>query len=179
MDKFYDLASLLSTIVFIIIPTSLIGLIYFLLYKKTSKRFVIIVTLILTSLFSYYLFTDLYPRSSFYRSNLKENTELTLPTSARLIAHLGTNSIYNFGDYNISYMYEFNEADYDKLYLQLVDKGFQQSDNYLETNENEKVLSMTSNLKKEKILTKDYGFKNFEVLFLNDNKTIVFNSNKW
>jgi hypothetical protein len=149
------------------------------LKKNTNKKIAVTVTLILVTAFVYYLISDLYPRDSFYIDNLKENTELTLPKSARLIANSRTNSIYNFGDYNISYMYQFAEADYDKLYLQLLDKGFKQDDIYLETTQNEKVLSITPHLKKEKILTKDYGFKNFEVLFLNDNKTIVFNSNKW
>ena len=133
----------------------------------------------MTSIFSYYLFTDFFPRDSFYTDNLKENTELTLPKSARLIANLGSNSIYNFGGYNISYMYQFDETDYDKLYLELLNKGFKQSDKYLETTENEKMLSLKSSLKKGKALIKEYGFKSFEVLFLNDNKTIVFNSNKW
>ena len=179
MDIFYVLSLTLSTLVFIIIPVLSIGLIYFLLKKKADKRLALNVTLILIIMFFYYLFIDFYPRDSFYIENLKENTELTLPKSARLIAHSGANSIYNFGKYNISYMYEFGEANYNKLYLQLVDIGFKQSDTYLETIENQKILSIISSFKKEKILTKGYGFKNFEVLFLNDNKTILFNFNKW
>ncbi len=179
MDIFYFLAVLLVTLIFIIIPISIIIIVYFLLNKRVNKKLAQIVGLILIVAFSYFTITQFYPRDSFYTDNLKENTQLTLPKSAKLIANSGNTSIYNFGDYNISYMYQLKEEDYNKLHSQLLGKGFKNSDVYLETSQNEKMLSLTEHLKNKMILAKDYGFKNFEILFLSDNKTIVFNSNKW
>lgn len=146
MDSFYLLAILISTFVFIIIPIFIIGLFYFILKKKSNKKSALTICLILLTVFAYFLITDFYPRDSFYVDNLKQNTELTLPKSARLIAKSGINSIYTFGDYNISYMYQFAQADYQNLYSQLLDKGFKHNDIYLETTEIEKLLSMTSNV---------------------------------
>ena len=179
MDSFSILAVITSTVIFIIIPLLFIGLIFFILKKKTSKKIAITISIILLAGFSYLLITSLYPTEAFYRNNFEENTEMKLPSSKKPTYHLGNHSIYNFGDYSISYSYEFTTQDYDDLYIQLTSKGFQQAENYLETDGNEKILSLDSSTKIEKILTKEFGFKDFDVLFMDDNRTIIFNSNTW
>jgi hypothetical protein len=179
MDPFYILAIFITTVIFIILPLTLIGLFYLVLKKKSSRKLSVVICSILLTIFVYSVFTSFYPREKFYLDNFEENTELNLPNSARLVNHEGNNSIYQFGGYNISYIYELPTNDYEKLYSQLVLKGFKQSSNYLETIENDKLLSANPTLKTNKILTKDFGFKNFDIIFLEDKKTIIFNSNQW
>ena len=179
MDSFSILAVITSTVIFIIIPLLFIGLIFFILKKKTSKKIAITISIILLAGFSYLLITSLYPTEAFYRNNFEENTEMKLPSSKKPTYHLGNHSIYNFGDYSISYSYEFTTQDYEDLYVQLTAKGLQQAENYLETDVNGKILSLDSSIKVKKILTKEFGSKDFDVLFMDDNRTIIFNSNTW
>ena len=103
MDTAYLLALLMSTLVFIFIPIIIIGIVYFHLIKKANKKFALISSFVLIGILAYYLILDFYPRDSYYIKNLKENTDLKLPESARLIANSETGSIYKFGDYNLSY----------------------------------------------------------------------------
>jgi energy-coupling factor transporter transmembrane protein EcfT len=179
MDSFFILAIIVSTVVFIIIPLLLLGIIFWVLKKKTNKKIAVTIYLILLTAFCYFIITDFYPQESFYLDNFKENTEITLPKSKRLIIYSGNNSIYCFGGYNISYSYKFTSNDYDELYLQLIKRGLQKTEKYLETDENKKLLNCDTSIKIKEILTKDFGFKNFDILFMDDNKTIIFNSNKW
>jgi hypothetical protein len=179
MDPFFILAIIISTIIFIIIPLVLVGLIYFILKKRTSKKIAVTICFILLTGLSYFLITDFYPTKTFYENNFEENTQLTLPKSKIPIYCSGNSSIYSFGDYNISYSYKFTTKDYEYLYAQLMTKGLQTTEKYLETDENEKILRLDSSMKIIKMLTKDFGFKNFDVLFMDDKQTIIFNSNKW
>ena len=179
MDPFYILAIIISTVIFIIVPLVLVGLIYFILKKRTSKKNAVTISFILLIGLSYFLITDHFPTKTFYENNFEENTQLVLPKSKIPIYSLGNSSIYSFGDYNISYSYKFTTKDYEGLYAQLITKGLQTTEKYLETNESEKILRLDSSMKIIKILTKDFGFKNFDVLFMDDKQTIIFNSNKW
>jgi hypothetical protein len=74
---------------------------------------------------------------------------------------------------------ELPKEDYQKLKSQLLDNGYNMETIYLETKENEKLLALKPELKIKTIISKDFKFKNFESLFLNDGKTIICNSNKW
>jgi len=145
----------------------------------TNKKIAITISFILLTGLCYFIITNFYPTETFYTNNFEDNTQLTLPNTKRPICFSGNSSIYSFGDYNISYSYKFATKDYDDLYSLLMSKGLQTTEKYLETDENEKTLSMDSTIKIKKILTKDFGFKNFDVLFMDDNQTIIFNSNKW
>ncbi|CAM3301862.1 hypothetical protein [Aequorivita lipolytica] len=167
------------TLIFIGIPLVLIWMIHKFLKKKTTKRTSIIITSFLFLIFSYFLFRDFYPTNNFYLNDYKEKTNLQLPNSAKLIEKKGSNSIFNFGDYNISYTIELAENDFDLTHKELQDKGFKENKMYLETPENEFLLSQFQDTRIEKILVKDYGFKNYEILFMDNNKTIICNSNKW
>ncbi len=178
MDPFYILAIVISTVVFIILPLLLIGLIFKVL-KKTNKLIAVTISFILLTALSYFLITDFYPTETFYTENFEDNTQLTLPNSKRPLYFSGNSSIYSFGDYNISYSYKFTIKDYDDLYTQLMNNGLRKTEKYLETDENRIILGLDSSIRVEKILTKDLGFKSFDVLFMDDNQTIVFNSNKW
>ena len=144
-----------------------------------NKKIALVIGFILLVVFSYFIVTDFFPRDSFYVDNFEENTELILPKSKRPINYSGNNSIYSFGDYNISYSYKFSTNDYNDLYSKLINKGLQKTEKYLETDENKKYLNYNTSIKIKKILTKDLGFKNFDILFMEDNQTIIFNSNKW
>lgn len=179
MDPFALLAVIHMSVIFIIIPLLFIGLIFFILKKKTSKKIAITISIILLAGLSYFLITSLYPTEAFYRNNFEENTEMKLPSSKTLIYHSGNNSFYSFGDYDISYSYKFTTKDYDDLYTQLTSKGLQKTEKYHATKANDKILSLDSSIKIKKMLTKDFGFKSFNIVFLDDNKTIIFNSYKW
>ena len=85
-----------------------------------------------------------FPSESFYTDNFEKNTELALPTSGRLVEFSGNNSIYNFGDDNIFYIYEFPKKDYEDLYSQLVLKEFQSSEKYIDTMENDKFMNQSN-----------------------------------
>ncbi|MBS1735013.1 MAG: hypothetical protein JSS98_00220 [Bacteroidetes bacterium] len=179
MDPYFILAILISTLIFIIVPLGLIFLIYRLLKRKTNLRKAVIVSLTLLLTFGYYIVRDFYPTNSFYKNNFEENTTLDFPQEAKLKAKEGANSIFSFGDYNISYLIELSNQDCQKLEEQLLDNNYKIETVYLQTPANEKLLSLNSDLKEEKIISKNFGFKNFELLFLNDGKSIICNSNKW
>jgi len=179
MDKYYILAILISTVVFIIFPLGIIFLIYRLLKRTINLKTARIVSTLLLIGLGYFIVRDFYPTDSFYKSNFEENTNINFPANAKLKEKQGVNNIYSFGDYNISYLIELSNQDYQKLEKQLLDKNYKIEMVYLETAENEKLLSLKPELKKETIISKDFGFKNFELLFLNDGKTIICNSNKW
>ena len=179
MDSYYILAVMTSTLIFIVIPLSFIGILYLILKKKTTQRLALTICSILLTIFGYMSITNFFPREAFYIDNFEENTQLTIPNSGRLVNYSGNNSIYNFGDYNIFYIYELPTKDCEDLYSQLVLKDFQSSDKYLETMENDKLIDANQSLKIKNILTKDFGFKSFDILFMDDNKTVMFNSNKW
>ena len=107
MDPYYILAVIISTLIFIATPLSFIGLLYFILKKKTNQKFALTICCILLITFGYMLVAIFFPSESFYTDNFEKNTELALPTSGRLVEFSGNNSIYNFGDDNIFYIYEF------------------------------------------------------------------------
>lgn len=176
---FYISAVIISTFIFIILPLLFIGLVFFVFKKKTNSQLAIIVSFTLLVIFFFFIVTNFYPRESFFRDNFEENTELELPNSATLVNSIGKNTIYNFGDYNISYVYQLSRTDCKYLYSKLLEKGFYNSEVYLETVENATLINAIPKHKCKNILTKDFGFKNYDVLFLDDNKTIIFNSNKW
>lgn len=175
----FILAILISTLIFIIIPLLCVGFVFFIFKKKLGLKLAVFVSAILLIIFSFFIITNFYPLESFYSNNFEENTKLTLPDSAKLIRYSGNNTIYSFGDYNISYIYQLETTDYNHIYSQLLTKGFHSSDVYLETSENEYLINSPLKYKRKKILTKNFGFKNFDILFLIDNKTIICNSNKW
>jgi hypothetical protein len=179
MDSYYILALLTSTLIFIITPLLFIGILYLILKTKTTQKLALTICSILLTIFGYLIITNVFPREEFYVDNFKENTQLTMPNSGRLVNYSGNNSIYNFGDYNIFYIYELPTKEYENLYSQLILKEFQRSDKYLETMENDKLINANHSLKIRKILTKEFGFKSFDILFMDDNKTLMFNSNKW
>ncbi|MDP4087482.1 MAG: hypothetical protein Q8934_23240 [Bacillota bacterium] len=179
MDKYFILATLISTLVFIILPLGIIFLIYRLLKRKINLKTARVVSTILLIGLGYFIVRGFYPTDSFYKSNFEENTNINFPANAKLKAKQGVNNIYNLGDYNISYLIELSNQDYQKLEKQLLDKNYIIEMVYLETNENEKLLLLNPELKKETIISKNFGFKNFELLFMNDGKTIICNSNKW
>jgi len=179
MDPFFILAIIISTVIFIIIPLLFVVLLFFWLKKKTSKKIAATICFSLLTVISYFIISDFYPQESYYANNFKENTEFILPKSKELIKHSGNNTIYSFGDYNISYSYKFMTNDFNDLYSQLIKRGFKKTEIYLQTDENEITLNCDTSIKIKNILTKDFGFKNFDVLFMDDNHTIIFNSNKW
>lgn len=179
MSPFYIFAIIISTFVFIILPLLLISLIFSILIRMTTIRIAVFISLILLIGLIYLLITDFYPTNRFYENNFEENTQLTLPSSQIPVYTAGNSSIYSFGDYNISYMYKFTTNDYNDMYAKLIKKGLQKTEKYLETDENEKALNIDTSMKIKKILTKDFGFKNYDILFMEDNQTIIFNSNKW
>ncbi len=143
---------------------------------KFSKRLIVSV---LVTCFVLLIIYDLFPTQRFYEKNFKENTQITMPISKEPILLLGNNSIFNLGDYNITYTYKFSVQDFQSLRSQMTENGFIISDSYLETDENEKALQLSKPLEIEIILTRDFGFKNYDALFMNDKQTIIFNSNKW
>lgn len=167
------------TIIFIVIPIVLIWIIYRYLKKNTSQKISLIITSLLLLLFSYFIFINFYPTNYFYLKNYENNTGLELPFSAKLIDENGNNSIYSFGDYNISYKIEVSSKDFSLIQKELERKGFEESEIYLKTIENDLLISKSQNIGIAKILVKDYGFKNYEILFMDDNKTMICNSNKW
>lgn len=179
MDPFYMSTIAIMTIIFIGIPIVLIWLIHRFLKKKTSKRISLITTSILIIGFLYIVIRNFYPSTNYYLNDYEKNTALELPKSAILVDKKGSNSIYSFGGYNISYSIELSSMDFDLIQKQLHKKGFQESKMYLETSENDMLISKLYDAKISKIMVKDDGFKNYEILFMEDNKTIICNSNKW
>jgi len=179
MDPFFILAIAIMTIIFIGIPIGLIWLINRFLKKKTSKRISLITTSILIIGFSYIVIRNFYPANNYYLHDYKENTEFELPNSAILVDKKGSDSIYSFGDYNIAYTIELSSKDFDLIQKHLQKKGFQESEMYLETSENDLLISKLQDARISKIMAKDYGFKNYEILFMDDNKTMICNSNQW
>ena len=179
MDTVYILALLFLTLIFIILPVGLIGLLYWFLKRATTIKIAVTICSILLFSFIYFVVINFSPRESFYSENFQINTNLKLPNSAKLIEKHGNNSIYNFGDYDISYMYKLSENDYNKIYSELITKGFRLTDNYLETENNDKLINLIPTLKTKRIITKNFGYKSFDILFMDDNKTIIFTSYKW
>lgn len=177
--SYYLLSVLKLIIVFIILPLSVVGLIFLLLKNWTNRKIAVIFAGISLSIFAYFVITDIYPRQTFFEGNFKENTKLTIPRSAKLLYTSGNQSIWNFGDYNLSYVYELSSDDYKKLGQQLKTEGYTQNESWMQTAEVEEMLHKCLNQQVTKILTKDFGFKRFDILFLNDDRTVIFNSNKW
>lgn len=140
--------------------------------KSTKTK--IIITIIVVSLVSILFYFTTGER--YYGRDFKENTQLELPNSAKLVSHDQSSS---FGDYSICYTYEFSRTEVDNLYTQLINIGFKKSKGYLETDETDNFFSTNSKHEVEKILIKDSGFKSYEAIFLSDRKTVLFNSNKW
>ncbi len=179
MDPFFILAIFISTLIFILLPLGIIFLIYKIIKRKRNLKTARIVSVIFLIGLGYFVINDFFPNNSFYKNNFEENTNLKFPGNAKLKETQGVNSIYNFGDYNISYLIELPKEDYQKLKGQLLDNGYKMETIYLETKENEKLLALRPKLKIGTIVSKEFKFKNFESLFLNDGKTIICNSNKW
>jgi hypothetical protein len=179
MDSYYLLAVLKFILLFIILPISVIGLIFYILKKKASIKAAVFASGLGLTFFVYFIVTDIFPRQVFFERNFEENTTMTIPTTAKLVSTAGNQSIWGFGDYNVSYAYELSLADIQKLYGKLIISGFVQSESWLETEKVDQLLQQYSSYEVAKILTKDFGFKQFDILFLNDDKTIIFNSNKW
>ncbi|RDV10084.1 hypothetical protein DXT99_26805, partial [Pontibacter diazotrophicus] len=176
---FYLVAILIVTFIFVGIPLILIWVAYKFLRKKASEKTSVIITSFLILVLFYFLFIDFYPTDKFYFNDYKENTSLRLPDSAELINKRGTNSIYDFGDYSISYAVRLTPKDYKTTYTKLLKKEFKESEVHLETSENDFLLTQFSQAGIANILVKDYGFKSFEILFMDDGRTIIVNSNKW
>lgn len=179
MDSYYLLAVLKLILVFIVSPLAVIGLIFYILKKRTSVKVAVIVSGLMLMFFAYFIITDIFPRQAFFQRNFEENTTVTIPTSAKLVCTEGNQSIWGFGDYNVSYAYEFPVEDFKKLEELLIKSGFVQGESWLETEKVDQLLEKYSTQEVAKILTKGFGFKQFDILFLNDDKTIIFNSNKW
>lgn len=179
MDPFYFIAIVVTTYLFFGFPTLVIWMLYRFLKKKTTQQNALIITGFSSLLFVCFVFLEFYPSNSFYFNDYEKNTELELPISAKLIDKKGTNSIYNFGDYNISYTIKLTSSDFDLIQNALLEKGFKEHKMHLETTENDFLLLPFQDSRIDKILVKDYGFKNYEVLFMDDKKTVICNSNKW
>ncbi|RZL42299.1 MAG: hypothetical protein EOP00_23660 [Pedobacter sp.] len=178
MNPFYILAIVVSLIIFVIIPILFIWIVFRFSKSRNPKISKILYSIALL-IFGYFLITNFLPRESFYLDNFRENAGISLPESKVKIKALGNNSIFSFGDYSICYCYKFSSQDYANLYSKLLTTDFKKTEIYLETEENERLLDENKSIKIDKILTKNFGFKSFEILFLSDGKTIIFNSNKW
>ncbi|SIT94820.1 hypothetical protein SAMN05444128_3794 [Pontibacter indicus] len=164
------------TLILVCITLILVWAAYRIIRKTTSNRTSIIITSFLVLILSYFLFANFHPTTQFYLDDYRENTSIKLPDSAELINKRSSSS---FGDYNISYAVRLTPSDYTLTYNKLLEKGFQENTTYLETSENDFLLSQISNVGIANILVKDYRYKNYEILFMEDGRTIVCNSNKW
>ena len=179
MDLFSIFAIFITTIVFVLLPLGIIYLIYRIIKRKYSIKTASIVSIISLIGLGYFIANSFFPSNSFYKNNFENNTNLKFPVNAILKEKQGTNSIYNSGGYNISYLIELPNNNYQILKDQLLNNGYKTETNYLESEENKRLLALNPELKIETIISKNFQFKNFELLFLNNEKSIICNSNKW
>lgn len=179
MDPFYIIAILFSTLIFIIIPLTIIYFVYRILKNKLNRKTTIFIIIILFSLFTYTIYRSFIPSNNFYINNFEENTLSIFPKSAKFIDKTASASIYDFGGKNISSLIELNEKEYEQICIELISKKFKKKETYLETGENEKLLLKKPNLNIEKIYGIEKSGMNYEVLFLSDKKSIILNNNKW
>jgi hypothetical protein len=179
MNPHYLVAVLKVALVFIVLPLAAIALVFLLLKKIFNKNAAVIGSGLLLILLAYVVITDIFPTPAFVQRNFEENTNVTIPASAKLVSTFGNQSIWGFGDYNFSYAYQLSSEDCRTLDEQLREEGFVQSRSWLETEKVNQLLESHSTRTVVKTLKKDFKFKQFDVLFLDDNKTVIFNSNKW
>jgi ABC-type transport system involved in multi-copper enzyme maturation permease subunit len=179
MDPFYLIAIVIVSLIYFGLPGTLIFITFRILKKRTSIRIALTTTGILLFGFIFLVIRDFNPTTEYYKSDFEHNTELPIPNSAELTQKRGNNTLYNFGDYNISYVFRMNSSDYSETLNKLMARGFEQKKVFLETSENDELFRQLPNITVTQIITKDYGFRNYEVLFMNDKQTIICNSNKW
>jgi hypothetical protein len=178
MDPSYIIAILFTTLIFIVIPLTIIFFVYRILKNKSNRKTTIFITITLFSLLTYTIYYSFNPSKNFYINNFEENTLLDFPKSAKFIDKTASASIYDFGGKNISSLIELNEKEYEQICVELISKNFKKKETYLETEENEKLLLKKPNLNIERIYGIEKSGMNYEVLFLSDKKTIILNNNQ-
>lgn len=171
---------ILVFLIIIGIPVLLSFLIYMFIKRKNYDKRLRLIALLPILIVSYLIYTAIYPGEDFYRTEFIEVAGIELPDEAEFRYKSATYPDFFFGDYTSVSIIDVGEDFYNQLPKALAKKGLSENGETVSTEEFDKALEYTDNLKiAREFSIEEGGGVYYYIGFLTDKQTIIVQRLSW